>query len=85
MVIIFKEKINDPLNDPLNDPYDPLNNREQITIQMIRNNKYVTREEIAEKCKVSLETIKRDISKMQKNKIIKRIGSRKTGYWQIIK
>jgi predicted HTH transcriptional regulator len=33
---------------------------------------------------LSLETIKRDIYKMQKMNIIERKGSRKTGYWQII-
>lgn len=39
---------------------------------------------MADKCGLSLETIKRDIQKLKKQKKIKRIGSDKTGYWQII-
>ena len=84
-----KTKDDDPLNDPLNDPlydplYDPLNNRVEKIKSLIKENKYITREEMAQKCNVSLETIKRDISKMQDAKVIQRIGSRKTGHWQII-
>jgi len=40
---------------------------------------------MAEKCHVSLETIKRDISIMQKANIIERLGSKKTGHWHINK
>mgnify|MGYP005843571787 CR=1 FL=1 len=76
-VTLFKEKLNDPINDPIN-------KREQLILQLIRNNKFITRDEMAEKCKVSVETIKRDISKMQNANLIKRVGSRKTGHWQIL-
>jgi len=87
LVTIFANKTpNDPINDPINDPVnDTLNNREQIIKQMTLKNKDVTQEEIAEKCDISLETIKRDMNKMQKANIIKRIGSKKTGHWHINK
>ena len=49
---------------------------------MIKNNKYVSQEDMSEKCNVSIETIKRDIKKMQENKIVRCIGSKKTGYWE---
>jgi ATP-dependent DNA helicase RecG len=87
LVTIFANKTpNDTLNDTLKDTLnDTLNNREQIIKQMILKNKDVTQEEIAEKCDISLETIKRDMNKMQKANIIKRIGSKKTGHWHINK
>ena len=69
------------INDTLN---DTLNNREKIILQMIKNNKYVSQEEMAKKCEVSVETIKRDIKKMQESNIVKRIGSKKTGYWELV-
>ena len=82
MVTLFhrnnnKDKINDTLNDTLN-------NIEKTILRIIKVNKYVTQKEIAEKCKVSIETIKRNIKNMQKNNILQRIGSRKSSHWRII-
>jgi len=95
MVIIFKEKINDPLNDtddlvndpddPVNDTNDPVNDRIKKILNCIKKNKNITRAEIADKCDVSIETIKRDIQNLKKQNKLKRVGSDKTGYWQIIK
>jgi ATP-dependent DNA helicase RecG len=84
-VTLFKEKLNDTLNDPINDTLnDTLNDRTNAILNYIKENKNITQDEIAEKCKVSVETIKRDISKMQNANLIKRVGSRKSGYWQIL-
>ncbi len=77
MVTVFAKSNKDTLNDTLN-------NRHKILLKMIKDNKYVKQEEMAEKCTISIETIKRDIKKMQKNKLIQRIGSKKSGYWKII-
>jgi len=71
------KNVNDPVNDPVND-------RQKIIIKLIENDKFITKELIAEKCQVSLETIKRDIRKLKKLKLIKRVGSDKVGYWQVI-
>lgn len=51
----------------------------------MEENKYITREVLAEKCKISVETIKQDIRKLRKLNIIKHIGSAKAGYREIIK
>jgi len=80
----LNEPVNDTLNDTLNDTInDTINSRFAFILKLVKENKYITTEEMAEKCDVSVETIKRDISKMQHDNLIKRIGSRKTGYWQI--
>ena len=84
-VTLFKEKLDEPLNDPLNEPLnDPLNDRQKEIIILIRNNKYIIVKELMDSLNAGRETIKRDINKLQKAKIIKRIGSKKTGHWEVI-
>ncbi len=72
-----KKKRNDPVNDPVND-------RHRMIIALIKGNKYITRKQLSEECKVSVETIKRDIRKLRQLDFIKRIGPDKGGYWEVI-
>ncbi len=87
--IIFKEEdvfiTEVPLNDagknePLN---EPLNERQNTILELIRANKKITIMELVELCNAGRETIKRDLTKLQENKILKRMGSKKSGYWEI--
>ncbi len=71
----------DPVNVPLN---VPLNERQNNLIQDINKNKSITQTELAKKCKVNRETIKRDLQYLQEKNIIKRVGSKKTGYWEVV-
>jgi len=64
-------------NVPLN---VPLNNRQK---DILKNNK-ITQLELANNYNVNEKTIKRDLQYLQEKNIIKRIGSKKTGYWKII-
>ena len=75
---VTENKNNAPLNDPLND-------RQHKIISLIKENPFITKEELAQLCSVSLETIKRDIQKLQKLNLIIRVGSRKSGSWKILK
>lgn len=82
-----KEKImkDDPVNDPVSDPVsDPVNDRQNQIIQFIRKDKNITRKALAAKCGISVETIKRDIRKLKEMGLLKRMGSDKTGYWEVI-
>jgi Fic family protein len=54
-------------------------------IEFITNNNKITQNEIAEYIGVNVRTIKRNFKVLIDNSIIERIGSDKTGYWQIIK
>ncbi|MCK9467516.1 MAG: HTH domain-containing protein [Candidatus Absconditabacterales bacterium] len=49
----------------------------------IKNNHYISRKEIAEKLNVSRATVARYIKQLKKMNIITRIGSDKSGYWEI--
>jgi len=71
-------------NVPKNVPKNvPLKRLDKI-IELIQENKNVTITEIANLCNVSPKTIKRDISKLKQLNKIKRVGSLKAGYWEIV-
>ena len=53
--------------------------------KLIAENKFITQKEIAERTGLSVRGVEKNISKLKKEGIIKRIGSKKTGYWEIIK
>lgn len=69
------------INDTIKDTKE---NREQDILNVIRRNKYSTRESIAEELGVSTATVGRELQKLQKLVLIKRVGSNKNGYWEII-
>ena len=54
-------------------------------LELIINNNKITQNEIANIIGVNVRTIKRNFKILIDNTIIERIGSDKTGYWQILK
>ncbi len=81
-----KDKVsaNDTINDTLKDTIKLTKNEQKILNLIINNNK-ITREEIVKETKLSDRTISRSIKHLQDEKIILREGSKKTGYWKILK
>ncbi len=63
---------NDTVNGTLND-----------TVKLIKENPKITIDELAHKLDKSRRTITRYIKKLQEDGIILRIGSDKSGYWQV--
>lgn len=51
---------------------------------MITDNKYITIPELSKETNKSEHTIHRHLDILVKNRSIKRVGSRKTGYWEIL-
>ena len=74
-------KIETLSNDTLN---DTLNDRQQKIMALIAQNNSITIAKMAAACNTSILTIKRDLKKMQEQNIIKRNGSKKSGYWEIV-
>ena len=62
-----------------------LNDIQNKIIELITNNNKITQNEIANITNVNVRTIKRNFKVLIDNLVIERIGSDKTGYWQIIK
>ena len=62
-----------------------LNDIQNKIIELIANNNKITQNEIANIIGVNTRTIKRNFKTLIDNLVIERIGSDKTGYWQILK
>lgn len=78
-------KIYDPVDATVNDPVnDPVNRRQDLIVEIMKKDKNITRENLAAKCDVSVETIKRDVRTLKQLGKIKRVGADKTGYWHVI-
>lgn len=61
-----------------------LQKSENMIIDLIKNNPSITISKIAEITGKSIRTIQLNLNKLKNDGIIKRIGSNKTGYWQIV-
>jgi ATP-dependent DNA helicase RecG len=81
------EPVNDengPVNGPVNDENGPVNKRYLFILELMTNNKNISKIDLSIKYKVGLTTIKRDILTLKKQGLIKRIGSDKKGYWEVL-
>lgn len=75
---------NAPANAPANAPVNitGLKTTEALLL-LLQHNPHLTRQQLAEALGKDLRTISRAISKLQETNQLKRIGSDKTGYWQV--
>ena len=67
-----------------NDTDNDTDNRFRRIIEIMKNHPKITTKKISESLNVSQITIKRDIEKLKTLNRLARIGSEKSGYWQII-
>ena len=79
-----KVSANGTINDTLKGTIKLTKNEQQI-LNIIINNNQITREEIVNETNLSDRTISRAIKHLQEKNIILREGSKKTGYWKILK
>lgn len=61
-----------------------MNDMQNKIIEFIINDKYITQNKVAEKLNVNVRTIKRNFKVLIENNIIKRVGSDKNGYWEVL-
>lgn len=62
-----------------------LNKNEQAVYSLLEKNPYYTRQELADATSKSLRTIQRTLNSLRKKDLIERIGSDKSGYWEVKK
>ncbi len=74
------KKENVPKNIPKNVPLKRLDK----IVNMMKKDKNITALELANKLGVTDKTIKRDISKLKDKKRVVRVGSLKSGHWEIV-
>ena len=78
LINLANGNLNDTLNGTLNDTLI-------LILDKIKNKKDITQQELADETGISLRTIKRNISLLKETGYIKRVGSRKTGHWEVLK
>ena len=60
-----------------------LNKNEQAVYGLLGKNHYYTRQKLADATSKSLRTIQRTLDSLRKKDLIERIGSDKSGYWEV--
>jgi predicted HTH transcriptional regulator len=76
--------LNSDLNDPNNhESKDNKLNHEMQLLKLIREEPELTYKQIGERLAISVSTVKRIITKLQKNGIVIRVGSTRKGKWLI--
>lgn len=78
---ILADIVNDTVNDTVNSQLDTVND---TVFSLIQQDNKITAQEIGERLKMSLSTVRRKIKELRANGKLERIGSDKTGYWKII-
>ena len=62
-----------------------LNDTLILILNELKNNNNITQKELAKKTKIPLRTIERGIRMLKEDGYIRREGSKKTGYWVMLK
>ena len=67
---------------------EELSERQRVIYNIIKSSVVedvvVTAETIAEKLNISQRTVQRELSILKEKKLIRRVGSDKRGYWEIV-
>ena len=82
---VFKRNVdflNDKINDKINEFADPL---DKALLEAICENRYITISELATKTGKSVPTVHRHLNRLVHSSFVRRVGSRKNGYWDILK
>ncbi len=82
VVVTGRDTDNDTDRDTDNDT--DRDTRLTMILKLINDDNNITTKQLSLLCNVSQITIKRDIEKLKKQNKIKRMGSERTGYWEII-
>ena len=64
--------------------HSEITDRQRVLLQQIQADSQITIPEMSRKAAVTERTIKRDLQQLQEQGLIKRIGGRKEGHWEII-
>jgi ATP-dependent DNA helicase RecG len=82
-VTVYGREFSDdtPIDTPIDTPM--ITKGEKKVLELIQNDSFIKREEIAELLGVSINTVKAFISVLKKKGVLERVGNNKTGHWKI--
>ena len=73
-----------PRIDTVNAVYDTVNDTVNDTVfSLLKQNRWITSVEMSERLNLSLSTVKRKVKILKEQGVIVRVGSDKTGHWEI--
>ncbi len=79
-------KVNNGPNDPINETLlGKLPSNLELTFRVICEDSHASNQELAARTNQSERTIRNHTAKLKELNYIKRVGSDKTGYWEIVK
>ena len=90
----YKTSVDDTINDTLNRENDTLNpssrkigmsEAQRAVYDSVKKDNSITINEIILKTGLSRPTVTRALKSLQEMEMIRRIGSKKTGHWEVIK
>ena len=70
--------------DTIKDTINSLSDNERIVFEEMQIHPKVTANELSEKLDINLRNTKKIIEKLKKKGLVKRIGSRKAGHWEVV-
>ena len=80
----INDGINEVINEGINERLSGVEIRHIKITDLIKSNPTLTLPELQNKLGISESTLERDIAVLKKQDKIKRMGSRKTGYWELL-
>ena len=75
-------RVNEAPDVPIGSPIE-LTERQTVILNIIKTDVTITSRRLSQKIGVVERTIKRDLADLQKKGLLKRIGGRKVGHWEI--
>ena len=80
---ILLRKFEELVDNQVDKLVDKLSKTEKIVFDAIKDNPHLSQPELAIRCNVGKTTIQNVIIKLKELNLIERVGSNKTGYWEI--
>ena len=71
------------INDVENDVKSDVEKAKMILAEIRKNNK-ISQKSLSEKTRIPYATLQRLMNKLKKDEVIRRVGSAKGGYWEIM-
>ncbi|KAA6228035.1 winged helix-turn-helix transcriptional regulator [Campylobacter sp. LR286c] len=79
--LALDELVNGTINDTLN---GVLNENEKVILRALKKNPKLTQKELSIKFNLSLRTINRILKNLNEKAYLKRMGSKKSGYYEVL-
>ena len=79
----LKGKLHDKVHDKLHDKFPELSEKAIAILETIHEHRHLNAAEIGDHVGLSERQVKTYISKLKQEGLLVRVGSNKTGYWQL--